>query len=375
MFSFGVPLLIFVSMRKVAKKSWRVKIKKNYKPRLSIIIPTYNEESVILLKLKNLIKIKYPRDLMQVIIVDSGSKDNTVSMINNFLKQNPKLKIQVLVDYKEKGKAAALNFALKKCDGEVIITSDADSFWPSDILEKALPFLADPNVGAVSGPKLLLNPQQSWVTKREDMYMDLHNQVKLGESKIHSTLFFEGGFAAYKKKLLDSFDPYSTGSDDSGTIIRIIEKNFRAILVPKARFYSAFPLSWKEKINIKIRRANQLVRVFVTYSTLLFRKKIKNKSRKVVIQDILLYLVNPILFFVFLVTTFLLIFQFPFLALLFLLFIVPTMRDTVFEVIQSYLILLLAISSIALGRKFTFWNRPKDRILITHEILRRKKLI
>lgn len=373
--SLGSIVLIFASMKNAAKKPWNIKIDKNYKPKVSIIIPTYNEGSIILFKLKNLVRVEYPKDLMQIIIVDSNSEDNTIEAIDDFINRNPQLNIKVLVEGERKGKSAALNFALKKCDGEVVIVSDADSFWPSDILEKALPFLADPKVGAISGPKLLLNPKQSWITQAENTYVNLHNQVKLGESKIHSTVFFEGGFAAYKRELLDSFDPYDTGSDDSGTIIKIIENNFRAILVPEAKFYSAFPLTWKEKISIKIRRANQLVRVFIVYATLLFWKKVKNKSRKVIIQNVLLYLINPIMFVLFLITTFLLILQIPYLAIIFLPLLFPALRARIFEITQNYLILFLTIFSILLGRKFTFWNKPKDRTLITYEILSKNMLV
>lgn len=374
-FSLGSIVLIFAFMKIAAKKPWNIKIDKNYKPKVSIIIPTYNEGKIILFKLKNLVKVNYPRNLMQIIIVDSNSEDDTIEVIDNFINQNPQLNIEVLVEGEKKGKSTALNSALKKCYGEVVIVSDADCFWPSDILEQALPFLTDPKVGALSGPKILLNPKQSWITETENTYVNLHNQVKLGESKIHSTVFFEGGFAVYKRELLDSFDPHNTGSDDSGTIIKVIEKNFRAILVPEAKFYSAFPLTWKEKINIKTRRANQLVRVFIVYAKFLFLGKIKNKSRKVIIQNVLLYLINPIMFVLFLITTFLLILQIPYLAIIFLPLLFPTLRVRIFEITQNYLILFLSIFSILLGRKFTFWNKPKDRALITYEILSKNMLV
>jgi cellulose synthase/poly-beta-1,6-N-acetylglucosamine synthase-like glycosyltransferase len=373
-FSFGIAGVIFVLMKRAAKKPWKIKMDENYKPKISILIPTYNEADIIRFKLENLIKVKYPKDLMQVIVVDSNSEDQTLSVVNQFIKQHPEWSIQILTESERKGKSAALNFALKKCEGEVIIISDADCFWPQDILGKALPFLADPTVGAISGPKILLNPTQSWVTETENVYVNLHNQVKLGELKIHSTVFFEGGFGAYKKEFLESFDPYNTGSDDSGTVVKILERNLRAILVPEAKFYSAFPLIWKEKIGIKMRRANQLVRVFIRYVILLLNRRIKN-SKFVILQNTFLYLISPLAFIIFLAITIMMLLSFPYFGLVFVVLLVPKVRSYLFEITQNYFILFLTIFSIIFGKKITFWSKSKDRALLTEGILRKYMLI
>jgi len=136
-----------------------------------------------------------------MIVIDSKSDDRTIDFVKDFAEHHPEINIKVLIESRRKGKSAALNFALKYCEGDVVIVSDADCFWPSNILRKAFPFLADPEVGAISGPKTLLNPQDSWVTKTEQAYLNSMNTIKVGESKVYSTLFFEGGFSAYKKEL------------------------------------------------------------------------------------------------------------------------------------------------------------------------------
>jgi len=373
-FSFGTAFLIYVLMRKSAKKPWRIKIDNDYRPKVSILVPTYNEEAVIRLKLKNLIKVRYPHDSMEIIVVDSNSQDQTLNFVNDFVKQHPEVNIKILIENKRRGKAAALNFALKECEGAVVIVSDADCFWPSDILEKALPFLADPNVGAVSGPKILLNPEESWVTKTENFYLNSMNKVRLGESKVYSTLLFEGGFSAYKREVLESFDPYNTGSDDCGTIMTLAEKGYRAIFVPEARFYSAFPKSWTEKISIKVRRANQLVRVLWRYLYLLFKGRIRT-SKRVIVQGALIYLVNPIMFLALVATSVYLLFVFPFLSLFLLVFLIPNVNSYLFELIQNYFILFISMLTVLVNKKFVAWKKPKDRTLIREHVLHQYGLI
>ncbi|MEM4713403.1 MAG: glycosyltransferase, partial [Candidatus Bathyarchaeia archaeon] len=329
---------------------------------------------VIRFKLENLIKVKYPEDLMQIIVVDSNSQDQTVDMVKTFMAQCPRNNIQVLVENERRGKSAALNFALKKCKGNVVIVSDADCFWPSDIMEKTLPFLADPSIGAVSGPKVLLNPDQTWVTRTEDSYLNSMNMVRVGESKVGSTLLFEGGFSAYRKELLDSFDPYDTGSDDCGTIVALVEKGYRAICVPEARFYSTFPKSWREKIDIKMRRANQLVRVLWKYLGLLLRGRVR-VSKRIIVQGIFIYLISPIMFIALAVTTACLLFNFPYLSLAFLVFLIPHVGLYLFELIQSYLILFVSMFAVLMNKKFVMWKKPRDRLLLQEDVLRKYQLI
>jgi len=373
-FSFGVLGFSFILMRRVAVKPWRLKADRNYMPKVSVLVPTYNESDVIGFKLENLNKIDYPKILTQIIVVDSNSEDDTVAVVSDFVKHHPETNIKILMENERKGKSAALNLALKHCEGDVIIVSDADCFLPPDILRKTLHFLGDSSVGAISGPKILLNSKDSWATKTEEAYLNSMNLMKLGESKIGSTLFFEGGFSAYKRELLEVFDPYNTGSDDCGTIVALAEKNFRAIFVPEARFYTTFPTVWKEKVGLKIRRANQIVRVLWRYVDLLIRRRIKG-SKRVIVQGFFNYVVGPVMFFALVVTTVFLLLSFPYFALIFLILLVPKVRSYLFEVVQNYVVILLSIFSVFFGKKFSMWNQPKDRMLLREDTLRQYGLI
>ena len=102
----------------------------------------------------------------------------------------------------------------------------------------------------------------------EQGYLKSANMLRLGESKAASTLFFEGGFSAFRREALQRFDPYETGSDDCGTVLSVIEHDFRAMLVVDAKFYSSFPATFRGKISIKLRRTIQLVTAFLNLSGL-----------------------------------------------------------------------------------------------------------
>jgi cellulose synthase/poly-beta-1,6-N-acetylglucosamine synthase-like glycosyltransferase len=361
-------------MRKAALRTWRIERDENFTPRTSVIVPTYNEANVIRLKLANLDRVDYPKELIETIIVDSGSDDGTLDIVKDFMEGNPERNIELVVENERKGKSAALNFVLERCHGEIVIVTDADCFWPTSILRKTMEFFADPRVGAISGPKLLLNPTDSRATKSEDQYLEYMNRVKLGEAKLGLTPLFEGGFSAYRRAALDSFDPYKTGSDDCGTIIKLAETNYKALFVPEAKFFSTFPMAWKEKLAIKARRANQLVRVFSRYTALLFAGRIK-VGKRVIVTDALTYLVLPVLFIVLLVITPFAFVSFPLLMLTLIFFLVPRIGSVLLEMCQSFFVLFYGILSVVSKKNFLKWQQPADRYLLNEEMLSERNLI
>lgn len=372
--SFGLLGLDYIRARSAARGPWKLRKDRNYVPTVSIIVPTYNEYEVIGYKIRNLANLKYPKNLTEIVFIDSHSTDFTVNVIREFAENHPDMNITILVENERKGKSPALNKALESCSGDVVIVSDADCFWPPLILSESLCYLADPTVGAITGPKRLLNPESSWVTRNENRYLNSMNLLKLGESKESSTILFEGGFSAYKKETLDSFDPYKTGSDDCGTVIRLLEKSFRAIMVPEAEFFTTFPETWKGRLEIKTRRANQMVRLFRMYIVLLFRNKIK-VARKIVSRNLIVYLLCPVMCFFFLIASGYLILKAPLTSLLLLTFAIPKIRGHLIEVSSNYLIMLNSMISAVLGREFLVWNRPQDRALLTETMLLQKGLI
>jgi len=372
--ALGPPAFIFLYMKHKSTASWPTKVDNSYKPKVSLIIPTYNEEAIIGYKLENSSKLTYPKNLIEIVIVDSNSTDNTVKIIKDFSEKQEKLNTKLVEESERKGKSHALNNALSNCNGEIIIISDADCFWPENILEKSMPYLADPSVGAIGGPKILFNSKQTWITRMEEAYLHSANYVRLGESKAGSTLILEGGFIAFKKEALEKFDPYMTGSDDCGTIVSIIEKKYRVMLVKEAKFYSSFPTTFRGKINIKLRRINQLLRVFSKYTDLLFSGKVKS-TKSTIVPNALLYLVSPIAFIIFSIFTVFLVLSYPFLLILSLLLFLPKVRFYVYQIVENNILLFVSLFAVLFGQKFSVWTQPEDRVWLTREYLASYNLI
>jgi|GEM_PF-251278 len=288
-------------MKRAMRRPWNVKIDPNYRPRITVIVPTYNEAKVIEMKLQNLNSLAYPEDKLEVIVVDSASTDGTLDLCRQWLTRNNfKFKIILLSEPIRISKSHALNYALKYANGEIIVVTDADAILTPDILIKAIPYLADPEVEAISGRERIVNANACFIAKMESVYRDIYYMLRLGESKVHSTQIFQGEFAAYKRNLLELFVEDPGRSDDNGAVTEILRKGKRCLFIPEAIFYDAVPCNLIDYLRVKIRRAAHLQREFFVRLKLL-AKGVLNIPKSILIANIYQHFVNPLIFFMLLV--------------------------------------------------------------------------
>jgi len=144
--SFYLLILTLLLYFKNRKELFEIpKLTKHYS--VSIMIPAYNEEDSIAGTVESVYALDYPRDKLQIIAVNDGSKDNTISILNKLKLKYPSLQI---LDKKNSGKADSLNQALKLCTGEIVVVVDADSYPNPDSLNKTVGFFDDDLVGAAT---------------------------------------------------------------------------------------------------------------------------------------------------------------------------------------------------------------------------------
>jgi cellulose synthase/poly-beta-1,6-N-acetylglucosamine synthase-like glycosyltransferase len=198
------------------------------------------------------------------------------------------------------------------------------------------------------------------VTRAEESYLQLANFVRLGESKIHSTIRFEGGFCAYKRDAFDLFD-CETGSDDSGTALKVVSRGFRTILAPEVIFYTCFPASFLAKFKIKVRRANQLIGLWVKCLKLLFKGKL-SLPKRIAVAEIILFIFNPIIFLILTTSGIALIVTSPFsplsLVIIFLVLGLLVLARRIFiELFINNVILACGLVTFLFGRRYIAWGK------------------
>lgn len=355
-FHLGIFFFYYMYMRRVAEKyPWNVLINEHYRPTITVIIPTYNEKQVMQAKFENLSKIDYPKDRLNFIVVDSASTDGTPDEVETIIKKYSDLNIKILREPIRLGKSHALNLASQHADSDIVATTDADCLWASDSLKNAVAYMYDRSIGAVSGREVLINPNQSSVTRTESQYRKMFNYIRMGESKIHSTLFFEGALALYKRSLLQRFDE---SCDDSGTALDLVQRGFRTILVP-AVFLNPFPPSWKTKIIVKTRRAQHLIEICYKCLKLNITRRLKLHPLISGI-NLFLHIFNPFMFLVFMFISILILVKYPILALAIpLTLVIPQLRYSAILYVSNHIILLYALFRELFGKKQFVWEKGR----------------
>jgi cellulose synthase/poly-beta-1,6-N-acetylglucosamine synthase-like glycosyltransferase len=222
----------------------------SYQPFVTILVPTYNEEKNIWGRIENLRDLNYPKDKYEVIVVDSGSEDNTREIVKEALNRIEEPKLRLITEKERKGKASAINFGKKHAKGDIILVTDANSVFEENVLKEMMPHFADPGIGAVGGRHILPNPGSS-ITSSNQFYLDIEYIMRCGESAIDSTCLFHGEINAWRKDIVEADTEML--SEDLDMAIQIRRKGKKIEYEPRAIFYEPSPTNAEELIIQKRR--------------------------------------------------------------------------------------------------------------------------
>uniref|UniRef100_A0A7J3SKS2 Glycosyltransferase n=1 Tax=Fervidicoccus fontis TaxID=683846 RepID=A0A7J3SKS2_9CREN len=292
---FGTPLLYYYYLKsRYLNKPWDIKVDENYKPKVTIIIPTYNEAEFIWSKLDNLYAQDYPKSLMEIIVVDSKSNDGTVDLVKEWAYKHVDISLRLLEEPERHGMVPALNYALQNCqvNGEIMVFTDVDAFWNADALTNVTKYFADQNIGAVTASIVPTTLANDFL---EGAYRNYYNQLRIAESKVHSTPVHNGALIAFRADLLYKMGglPSYTGNNDSTPASLVAFMGYRAIQVDDVTVKE--PLR-ESQFRRKVRRAQHLLLGFLKtkqYSKNLGIYRRVKLFEKVWRMEWWLHLVNP----------------------------------------------------------------------------------
>jgi cellulose synthase/poly-beta-1,6-N-acetylglucosamine synthase-like glycosyltransferase len=193
-----VPLAIY---HKLKEKNF-MNIPLSYFPKVSIIVPAYNEEQVVARTIENLIEAYYPNK--EIIVVDDGSTDRTYEIAKSYA---PRI---TAVQRPNGGKFAALNTGISFASGEIIISVDADSLLARNAVVEAVRYFEDPEVGGVAGNLQVFNDDK-FITRLQ--YLEYINQIQIVRRAFEnfgSITVAPGAFSAFRReamKEIGNYDP------------------------------------------------------------------------------------------------------------------------------------------------------------------------
>jgi len=197
------------------------------RPKVSLIISAYNEQSIIAEKIENCLAIDYPKEKLDIIVA-SESTDRTNEIVQRYAPQGI-----VLHAYRGRaGKAATLFRTVPKATGEIIVFSDANAMYEPDAIRKLVRNFNDERIGCVSGQLKYFNPDQSNSGTGELAYWKYEMAIKKLESRFFSLLGANGSIFAIRKELY--FPIAEDRGDDFELPIRIRLNGRGVVLEPEA---------------------------------------------------------------------------------------------------------------------------------------------
>jgi len=219
--------IIYTGIRSKRKEIPRQAVALGELPKISLIVPTKNEDLVIKRCLDGILDLDYPKDKLEVIVVDGNSSDGTCRICSEYSKQYPSL-IKLLAEKKSNGKPAALNLGLSVATGEIVGLFDADSLPKQDALNKVVSYFNDKKIVAVQGRTTSLNEKSNALTRVIAMEEKAWFQMLLsGREKLQLFVPLNGSCQFVKRSVLVDVGGWDENSltEDVELAVRLVEKN------------------------------------------------------------------------------------------------------------------------------------------------------
>lgn len=247
---------------------------KNFEPQIAFIIPCKNEEKDIGDSVIQCYRTDYPREKIEVIVVNDGSTDRTMLILRELQKFYPTLKV---IDWpKNQGKRWGMAAGFKVSRAEIIIQLDSDSYIePATFRELIAPF-ENPKVAAVCAQGEPKNADKNILTKMQAAYYFMSFRIlKAAESTFDTVFCCSGCCSAYRKSavmpiiyhwLAETFlgRPVTWG-DDRALTGWLIKGGWKTVFSNQARAYTIVPDSWKKLLTQQLRwKKSWIVNFFIT---------------------------------------------------------------------------------------------------------------
>lgn len=262
-------------------------------PKATTIVPAYNEGKLVYKTLRSLVDSDYPKDKLQILCVDDGSKDDTWKWMQK-AKREFGDRVSIYQQPENRGKRQALYRGFHLATGEVFITVDSDSIVKKDTLRQmASPFIADENCGAVAGNVRVLNRKKGLIPRMLEVSFAFSFEfIRSAQSALGSVFCTPGALSAYRKEAVMTALPEwinqtfmgqpSTIGEDRAMTNMILKQGYKVFFQRHAYVFTNIPERYKNLHKMFTRWERSNVRETIAMSRFAFsnfRKGAKTGTR------------------------------------------------------------------------------------------------
>lgn len=256
-------------------------------PSLTVIIPAYNEGPMVSKTIDSVLASLYPRDRIEVFVVDDGSRDDTWTHIERAAGRYPGLVTTVRFE-RNRGKRAALEAGFRAARGEIVVTIDSDSVIETDtLLAIAGPF-REARVGAVAGRVGVFNKEDGLIPRMLHVRFILAFDLLRAAQSAYGTVFCcPGALTAFRAsvvaKVLDRWMnqtflgvPCTYGEDRAITNL-ILAEGFDTVYQRTARVHTVVPRTYDKLCKMYLRWDRSYIREEIEFYRIVWRRPWKSK--------------------------------------------------------------------------------------------------
>lgn len=203
--AYSIAVLCYVLGRFVVSFMYKPKPDKGYRPSVSVIVPAFNEEDGIIGTIESIIESDYPKELIEIVVLNDGSTDRTWERMCEARERWPQVRaVDLGANY---GKRAGMAEGIRRSSNDVLVFVDSDSYLFPESLAALVAPLTDKRVGGVVGHAEVRNRDTNWVTKMQQVrYYSAFRVIKGTESVLSGTVICASGCcAAYRRDVLAEF--------------------------------------------------------------------------------------------------------------------------------------------------------------------------
>jgi len=247
-------------------------------PAISLMIPAHNEGIVITHTLEALLRLNYPKDLLEILVVNDGSTDDTAEQVEVIALRDPRVRLfNVPKEFAARGKSAALNRGLLHCKHDIIGIYDADNLPEHDaVLLLAQQLVANPQLGAVIGKFRCVNKRKNLLTR----FINLESLafqwiVQAGRWRLLRMSTLPGTNYLIRRSLLEELGGWDEQAltEDAEMSIRIYQAGYLVKFIPYAVTWEQEPETLRVWFRQRVRWARGNNYVLEKYITQVFRIK------------------------------------------------------------------------------------------------------
>jgi cellulose synthase/poly-beta-1,6-N-acetylglucosamine synthase-like glycosyltransferase/spore germination protein YaaH/peptidoglycan/xylan/chitin deacetylase (PgdA/CDA1 family) len=207
-------------------------------PLVSVLIPCFNEEQVIVGSVVRILASNWRR--LEVLVLDDGSTDATAKVVREAFAGERRVR---LMSFPNGGKASALNRGLKHVRGEIVVALDADTLFPPETIGRLARWFVKPSVGAVAGNALVGN-RLNIVTRWQALeYVTAQNLERRALAALGAVTVVPGAVGAWRRSALDQLGGYpaDTLAEDQDLTLACQAAGWTVEFDPSARAYTEAP--------------------------------------------------------------------------------------------------------------------------------------